>query len=154
MGFWKVVGTVGKGALKFAGYMVNEISKQTIGIDFAEETKGMREAYTESTYINKEIKELERNRDEYIQKYGREAYESELELLKLEAQDLVDMFKDELSYASDKVRDYNDRRAVMNDAQEKIKKMKDEQILRYLRKTDIKEGIRCLLEQEKRARGI
>jgi len=151
MGFWKVVGTIGKGALKFVGYMANEICKETMGIDFAEETKGMREAYTESTYVSKEIKELEENRDEYIKEFGREAYDAEIEFLKYEIRELADDFLENMNDGA--MSAWRNSKQVQ-EMQTRIENMTDKQILLYLERENLSAGMRRLLRDEKNYRGL
>ncbi len=158
MSFWDVTGFIVKGVAKGVGYVANEVVKQATGIDIASEISPIVEVTKESNTVSKQLKSFEENREFYIEKYGKESYEAEKEMLEWDAElkreEARYVMLDKKDEVYDRLSEQVEKQEKINALQEKIENLSDEQILSRLKRNDLSNGVRCLLEKEKLTRGI
>lgn len=155
MGLGNILLAVGKGIGKAGLYIGNEVVKQATGVDLKEELGDTVQAISEGQKAFDDVKDLEKNKNYYIEEFGEEAYKEMLEEAKIEAEFKLQEAKGNLSDAQYNIRgrieQENDRRR--NLVREKLRNLSDSQ-LKNLNTNGISEEYIDLYFEERDKRGI
>lgn len=158
MGFFKVAGTIVKGVAKGVGFVANEVVKEATGIDIKSELEPIQALNEEYKRTISDVKNFEDNSREFIDRYGVDAYDKELRLLKLNQKVVFEDMKysifekkDNIEYA---IYENLDKCEGVVKMKEHIEEMSDESLQVLLKRRNLGRGTRYLLEQECQSRGI
>ena len=130
-------GSIVGGAFKLVGGLANEVIKEATGVDIAAEIKPefapAAESMRREKIIKNRIKEFEANKEAFVEEYGIEEYELELEYMKDDLRENAQMGADEIRWAlssvkdnlSDKYEEYTEKKEKIEKMQRKIETMSD-----------------------------